>query len=52
MTDLSTEASPTFDDIDVTDLDVFAERYPAEWFDRAPSRGAGVPPPRHRRQRR
>jgi cholest-4-en-3-one 26-monooxygenase len=23
-----------FDDIDVTDLDVFAERYPAEWFTR------------------
>ena len=22
----------TFDDIDVTDLDVFADRYPAEWF--------------------
>ena len=33
MTD-TTSAPPTYDDIDVTDLDVFAERYPAEWFTR------------------
>ncbi len=33
MTD-TTSAPPRFDDIDVTDLDVFAERYPAEWFTR------------------
>jgi cholest-4-en-3-one 26-monooxygenase len=33
MTD-TTNAPDTFDEIDVTDLDVFAERYPAEWFSR------------------
>jgi len=33
MTD-TTNAPDTFDEIDVTDLDVFAERYPAEWFAR------------------
>ena len=33
MTD-TTSAPAEFDDIDVTDLDVFAERYPAEWFTR------------------
>ncbi len=33
MTD-TTNAPDTFDDIDVTDLDVFAERYPTEWFAR------------------
>ena len=33
MTD-TTNAPDTFDDIDVTDLDVFAARYPAEWFAR------------------
>jgi cholest-4-en-3-one 26-monooxygenase len=32
MTD-TTSAPVDFDDIDVTDLDVFAERYPAEWFE-------------------
>jgi cholest-4-en-3-one 26-monooxygenase len=29
-----TTAPIRFEDIDVTDLDVFAERYPAEWFER------------------
>jgi len=33
MTD-TTSAPVEFDEIDVTDLDVFAERYPAEWFTR------------------
>jgi cholest-4-en-3-one 26-monooxygenase len=33
MTDTA-DAPARYDDIDVTDLDVFAERYPAEWFAR------------------
>jgi cholest-4-en-3-one 26-monooxygenase len=33
MTD-TTHAPDTLGDIDVTDLDVFAARYPAEWFER------------------
>ncbi len=34
MTDVTDESEVSLDDIDVTDLDVFAERYPTEWFDR------------------
>ena len=29
----TTDTPVSFDDIDITDLDVFAERYPSEWFD-------------------
>ena len=34
MTETTIDPTVRFDDIDVTDLDVFAERYPTEWFAR------------------